>query len=224
MKKIIPTLSILLISLTSFSQITEGHISYKIDFSSDKPEIQKQIGMLQGSTIELYFKDQNTRSEMTMGVMMKITTISNNITSEMLMLMSGMMGNKASKTSLKDNTTQTLTDPKEEINVKLENATKDILGYKCKKAILTDKDGNELIFWYTEDIAINKKGQKNFSSKIPGVPLEYEMFQQGMKMLITATKIEPKLVKKPSDFFDIIIPEGYSILTEEEKLKIGMSN
>ena len=140
--------------LPLFGQMTEGHISYKMEATSDNPDMQMAVSMMQGSTLDVYFKEKQTRAEMKMGAMMNMTTISNENNGEMLMLMSGMVGQNAIKSNLKELDSAQAEKPKTEVT--LENETKVIEGYTCKKAIVTDEEGTESVFWYTEEISVDK--------------------------------------------------------------------
>ena len=96
MKKI-TTILVVLLGMFNFvgAQNMEGHISYKVEVSSDNPEIQPMLGMMNGSTLDLYFSDMNSRSEMKMGSIANTTTIMDLKTKKMLTLTSGMMGKNA---------------------------------------------------------------------------------------------------------------------------------
>lgn len=221
MKKIILTFALFIgIIFTSFSQLTEGHVTYKVDVATDNPELQMSAGMLQGSTMEMHFKENATRAELKMGAMMTVVTISDALSGDVLMLMSGMMGKNAIKTTTSDIDKVNAEKPTYEVT--LVDETKTIQEYTCKKAVLTDADGNETIFWYTEDIAISKKGQSSMNELVPGFPMEYEINNQGLKMTFTVTELEKKLDKKSNELFDLTIPEGYKTLTAEELKAMGM--
>lgn len=207
-------------TLLSFAQLTEGHISYKIDMTSDDPDMQMAIGMMQGSTLDVYFKDKATRAEMKMGALMNITTISNETTGDVLMLMSGMIGQNAIKTTTEELEKENPEKPKYE--VELVNETKTIEGYSCKKAILTDEEGNESVFWYTEEINISKKGQSYLNEDVPGFPMQYDLNNNGMKMTMVVSSLEKKLDKKSASLFEMTIPEGYKEMTMEELKSMGM--
>lgn len=220
MKRILFSIALTVITAVSANaQLKEGHASYKIDMSTDNPEMEMAIQMMQGSTLELYFSDDKSRTEMSMGSMMKITTITDAGSEEVLMLMSGMMGNKAVKSNLSDLEEEAGEQP--EYNVELTDEMKEIQGYKCKKAILTDEEGNEMIFWYTEEIEVNKKGQTYLNENVPGFPLEFEVSQGDMMMIMTSTGFEKK-IKNIGDQFDMSIPEGYEEMTREQLQSMGM--
>ena len=222
MKKII--LSLVFVASTAITlvaqQLTEGHITYKIDVSSDNPEMEMAVGMMQGSTLDILFKEKITRSEMKMGTMMTMTTITDEKSGELLMLMGGMMGNNAIKTTTDEMTENQPEKPK--YDVVLSDETKTIENYVCKKATLTDEEGGETVFWYTEDISVSKKGQSYLNEDVPGFPMQFEINNGGMKMKMTVTSLEEKLDKKSADLFKMNIPEGYKEMTLDDLKKMGM--
>jgi GLPGLI family protein len=221
MKKII--LSIVFLTSTVLSlvaQITEGHISYKIEMSSDNHEMAMAVGMMQGSTLDVFFKEKMTRSEMKMGTMMTMTTITDEKSGELLMLMGGMMGNNAIKTTTDEMTEIQPEKPK--YDVVLSDETKTIENHVCKKATLTDEEGGETVFWYTEDISVSKKGQSYLNEDVPGFPMQFEINNGGMKMTMTVTTLEEKLDKKSTALFKMNIPEGYKEMTLDDLKKMGM--
>jgi GLPGLI family protein len=205
-----------------FGQITEGHITFKLEMTSDNPEMQAAAAMLQGSLLDIYFVDKSTRSEMKMGSMMNVTSVTNEKSGDVLMLMSGMVGFNAIKTTIRE-----LEDGQGELpkmDISLVEEKKDILGYPCKKAILTDDQGTESVFWYTESIQASKKGQSYLNDKVPGFPLEYDISNSGIKMTLTATSVIDALKKKEKDeLFKMDIPEGYKQMTLADLKKMGMN-
>jgi GLPGLI family protein len=208
-----------IVVFTAQGQITEGHVSYKIDCVSDNPDMQMAVTMLQGSTMEIYFTEGLTRSEMKMGTMMNISTLTNEKSGDFLMLMSGMVGKNAVLTTLDEMNKEKEETP--EMEVTLVDETKVIMGYVCKKAIITAEDGSESVFWYTEEIKVASKGQSYLNEKVPGFPLEYEINNSGLKMVLTVTDIEKK-IKKAGDLFDFKIPEGYKQMTIDQLKGMGM--
>ena len=221
MKNFILTL-FLALSLTYSlkAQLTEGHFTYTIEASSENPDMQMVTGMMQGSTLDIHFKDKITRSEMKMGSMMNIVTVSNENSGEILLLMSGMIGKNAIFMTTEE--VEALSEGKPEMNVELLDETKTIEGYLCKKAVLSDENGGESIFWYTEEIEISKVGQTYLNKEVPGFPMEYDLNNNGLKMTMTVSKFEKKLDKNIKSLFDMNIPEGYKTLTLEELEKMGM--
>jgi GLPGLI family protein len=220
MKKLILSLTFAVITcLSAQAQLTEGHVKYEINMTSDNPEMEMAISMMQGSTLDLYFSGEKTRSEMSMGSIMKMVTLTDSKTEEMLMLMSGMMGNSAIKSTFSEIEAENEETP--EIEVEVLDETKTIEGYLCKKALVTDADGNEMVFWITEEIEVNKKGQSYLNEKVPGFPMEFELNQGDMKMSMLVTTFEKK-IKNTKEIFDMVIPEGYKEMTMDQLKSMGM--
>lgn len=222
MKKIFFSMAVVVLSTLSLTaQIKEGSVKYSVEVSSTNPELEMQLAMLQGSTFELFFKENMSRSEMSMGSMMKITTITNTEAENSIMLMSGMMGNTAVKMSAED-----LKKGEENVDgteITLVDETKEIQGYNCKKAISTNEEGQESVIWYTEDLAINKLGQNYLNKQVPGFPLEFEINQGEVKMTMVSTEVNKKLDKKKAkELFDTSVPEGYTEMTPEQLQEMGM--
>ena len=222
MRKLLFTLAAVALSTLGLNaQLSEGHVKYDIEMSSDNPEMQMQLAMMQGSKFELYFKDNLTRSEMSMGSLVKISTITNTDAANSLMLITGMMGNIAVKVTPEDIETAELEAPKME--VEFVDETKVIQGYTCRKAVVTDEEGYESIFWYTEDIELNKKGQSYLNGDVPGFPLEFEINRKEVKMTIVTTEFSKKLDKKlAKELFDTTIPEGFKEISIDELSNMGM--
>ena len=221
MKNFILTLFLALsVTYSLKAQLTEGHFTYTIEASSENPDMQMVTGMMQGSTLDIHFKDKITRSEMKMGSMMNIVTVSNENSGEILLLMSGMIGKNAILMTTEE--IEALSADKPAMNVELLNETKTIEGYLCKKAVLSDENGGESIFWYTEEIEISKVGQTYLNKEVPGFPMQYDLNNNGLKMTMTVSKFEKKLDKNIKSLFDMNIPEGYKTLTLEELEKMGM--
>jgi GLPGLI family protein len=183
----------------SFSQISEGRISYSIKINVTNPDMAMVAGMLDGSKMELYFSKNQTRSELNMGMIMNITTISDADKDSLVMLMGGMMGKKAIKTSIAEMTNKMGTDSISKLQLLEE--TKKILDYTCKKALLIDGSGNRSEFWYTNDIQVSKLGQTYLNADIPGFPMEFELNNNGVNMKLIATEFVKDLSVSSHFFF-----------------------
>lgn len=224
MKKIALVLAMTAItSIMSFAQLEEGFISYEIEVSSDNPDMAMAVTMFAGSKMDLYFDDNKARTELNMGTYMNMSTVVDNETKEVLLLMGGMMGNKAVLTNTdemgaKDTAEEEIEDPK----ITLTSEEKEIAGYNCKKAIIADEEGNEVEYWYTEDIKPVSTDEKSTISKLPGLALQYSLDNGEMIMTFTASKIEDSLDKKTKkEKFSFEIPSGYEEMTFEQFSKIG---
>jgi GLPGLI family protein len=218
MKVIFYIILLLFVSFSTNAQLTEGHFTYSIEMKSDNPDLQMAIGMMQESSMDLFVLGSKTRVDMKMGTMMELSTITDQ-SEEVLLLMSGMFGKNAIVTSVSE-----LEKNKEEFpepTLTLSDKTKNIKGFTCKKALLTDADGNESLFWYTDEIVVSKKGQSYLSSNVPGFPLEYSIKVNGMTMVLTVSDIVKKLDKSQKKNFEIKIPEGYTEMTLDELQGLG---
>lgn len=217
MKKI----SFILLFLTSiffFSGFTftgtdfEGKVTYSI--SVDNPNMPPQAkAMIEGSEVIVYIKGTKSRADVNMGFQ-NTTTITDTKANTSVMLME-VMGNKykIKPDDKKD------TEKKSDVSVKYLDDTKEIAGYKCKKAEITFKDNTETkqttTIYYTEEIS-NHMGYDSRNSQfkdIKGMPLEYEIqAQNGMKMKMSAKSVNKESV--PENKFDI--PSDYKETTMEQ--------
>ena len=218
MKSILFFIFLLIVSFSINAQLTEGHFTYSIEMKSDNPDMQMAIGMMQESSMDLFVLGSKTRVDMKMGTMMEISTITDN-SDKVLMLMGGMLGKNAIITSVSEleKNKADLPEPK----LTLIDETKTINGFKCKKALLNDAEGNESLFWYTDEIVVSKKGQSYLSSNVPGFPLEYSIKVNGMTMVLTVSEIVKKLDKSQKKNFEIKIPEGYTEMTLDQLQVLG---
>lgn len=208
------TLVIALFTALSFvnAQKEEAHIIYDITMESSDPQVQAQLGMLAGSSLEMTFKDEQSKQVFSMGALMTTTTVSDRSSGKGMMLMSGMMGKYGALMDLD----QMKTDQEEaDVEVELIDETKDIQGYTCKKAIIIDEEGNESTFWYTDEIGMPETDSQFFKKEIPGMPLEFSVNTPQMVMTMSASEIKTK-VKKAKKVFELEIPEGYSEKSFEE--------
>jgi GLPGLI family protein len=223
MKKIVLFFAMTIVTTAmSFAQLEEGHIEYSIEMSSDDPEIAGMASMFNGSTMNLYFSDELARTELDFGSMMSISTVVNSETDKVLLMMGGMMGNKAVLT-----TSDEMAEGEDVEDIEMtwtySKETKKILDYTCKKAIGTDTDGNEIAYWYTEKIKPANTDNNSALAKLPGLALEYEVDREGMIMTFTASKVKTSLdsATKASKF-SFAIPEGYTEMTYDEFTSMGM--
>lgn len=208
-------------SVMSFAQMEEGHIVYDIEMTSDDPDMAMAVMMFSGSKMNLYFGDNKARTDLDMGAMMSMSTVVDNETEEILILMGGMIGEKAVLTNSEE--MEADQEEVEEPTVTLTKEKKEIAGYKCKKAIITDADGNEMEYWYTEDIKTVTTDKKAAISKLPGLALQYAVDREGMMMSFTAKTVETSLDKETiKEKLSLEIPEGYEEMTYEEFTSMGM--
>ena len=188
--------------------------------SSEDPDMAMAVMMFSGSTMDLYFANDMARTDLSFGSLMSMTTVMNSATEEVLILMGGMMGDKAVLTNSEE--MELDEEEVEDPTVTLTKEKKEILGYKCKKAIITDADGNEMDYWYTEEIKTISTDSKSTISKLPGLALEYSVDREGMMMSFTAKKVKTSLDEATKESkLSMEIPDGYEEMTYEEFTSMG---
>jgi GLPGLI family protein len=208
------TLIHLFFVVISFGQNENGRVSYDVFVSSDDPQVQAYISNMEGSMLELYFHDGKVKSEFFMGEFMTRTTIDHKGNDTTLMLIDGMMGRIATKIT-DDDLSDEQKLAKAKIDVELVEGSKDVMGYACKKAIITGEDDNETIVWYTTDIVPAFRKGQYLHEDIPGVPLELNSAWGKMDLKFVAFEYKKKL-KKPEEVFSTEIPSGYVLKTAAE--------
>jgi hypothetical protein len=193
----------LLLSGVFFSvsaQDFEGVVTYKINFVNPTPEMKEMQGMLP-ETMDYLLKGNMTRMEMEMMGGSLITIMNGETkTSDVLM---DMMGQKIHTESTMDDFEKGM----DMTDVKVHSGdTKEIAGYSCKKITGKSADGYPVEIYFTDAI---QSGVFNAMlgkiADVNGLPLEFTVTNQGMKMLLTATEIKSKDIS--NDLFEI--PEGY---------------
>jgi len=211
--KILSLLTTFVLAIGLMAQ--EATIKFELTMESDDPQAQAQMAMMANSSMTMFMKGKMFRQEMNMGNGLIITTtIVDGEQEKGIVLIEGMMGKTASPF---DSNEQKEEDEAEEADVEIEftDETKEILGFDCKKAIIYDEEGNEAIYWYTEEIALPDTEQKYINEKIPGMPLEFSVEQPQFKMVFKAIEYDDK-VKKAKEVFDIKVPEGYTEKSMDE--------
>lgn len=195
----------------SFAQLKEGVLTYDMSFSTNNPDMAPAISMMQGSKMIMSFMPGKTRSEVTMGMMSTVVTIADEKSKKAIMLMNVMGSKYAMNTELdKDNGAD-----KSGYETETTGETKDIMGYTCTKVIMTDEQGSPITMWVTKEISAYTKGQKYHNPDVEGFPMSISMSQNDMNIDMTVTAVNKKVDKK---VFNMKIPEGYQLTTEEEMM------
>ncbi|OJU76392.1 MAG: hypothetical protein BGO09_15810 [Bacteroidetes bacterium 47-18] len=217
MKKVFSLLASLLCVMVALGQVKEGKVTFNMQFNSDDPQVQSQIGILQGSKMIMYFSPEFNRVELSMGGMMEVTTIADVKSKESLVLMGGMMGQKAIKMNADDLKNIDVKKPA----IKKTGETKTIAGYKCVKYIVTT-DETVVNIWTTNDLIAAKDGMQYVNEEIPGFPLEFEASVMGMSLVGTASEVQKGLGKSnKKELFSMAIPSGYEEMSADDLNEMG---
>ena len=182
----------------------EGEINYKITYS-DVPEDMKMALSMMPTKAKMILKNEWSRYEQSMGLVGNMAVISNSLTKKSFSLVD-FLGKKIAIENKDTSSVQSVYKKIEHTKLK-----KKIAGYKCKKILLTDTANNLSEIWVT------KKIQASSFSGVPleisgGFVLEYVVKTKGMKMTISATKVE----KRKVTVSEFKIPDGYEKMTLEE--------
>lgn len=198
-----------LFSFQTFAKEFKGVITYKITVEGSG--VTDEMKNMMPKTMTMTIMGNKARSEMIMS-MGKTVSITDGDTKETITLMD-MMGQKI---AIKTNYDEIKAELAKSPNVKVEvtSETKDILGYTCKKAVVTNPDdGTEIIVYYTEELGSSAINFDNPQFKdINGVMLEFEIPNEQFTMKFSAVSVEKKSVSED----EFTIPDGYQIKTKEE--------
>ncbi|MCK4288864.1 MAG: DUF4412 domain-containing protein [Bacteroidales bacterium] len=219
MKKVIQLILIATTFVFAFTNVSfaskkpfKGIITYKITFPNSEFDQATLAMMPKVMTVTIKGNMSKTSLNMGMGTQSTIFNGDNKTATTLI----NMMGQKYAIQITREDIDKEIADQPKPI-VKYLDETKEIAGYKCKKAeiIFKNDDDNEVTFtvYYTDELggkALNS-GQALYS-EIDGVLLEYEIDAKGMAMKFEATSVEKKNVSDKE--FDI--PEDYKITTKDE--------
>lgn len=220
MKKLLSKIAIasILLGHTGYTAVAqskktfEGTIVYSLNFDEAGLD-PASASMLQGREMIISIKGDKSKMEMDMG-MMKTATISDNKAGTAVTLMD-IMGQKMALKMTKEEIEKQRSEVKEP-TIKYTDETKEIAGYKCKKAIAITEEGDELAIYYTDDIPSGSNTPNNQFKGLKGFPLEYQANQNGLKMLVTAKSV--KVGKVDDSKFKI--SSEYKEVTQEELQKM----
>lgn len=200
------------ITATAMSKDFKGVISYKISY----PGLDIDPGMMamMPKMATLTIKGDMSKFEINMGQMGSQVQIIDGNAKTVTTLMD-MMGQKFYYIESEDEISAEVDDT-DEIRIDIKDETKEIAGYKCKKALVTVNDsGDEMIFtiFFTEEIGSSALNIDNpYFKEIPGAMLEFEIDAGQGRMKMEATSVSKKTV--PDSEFSI--PEGFQKKTSAE--------
>lgn len=218
MKKIIKFIPALVLLLNfqfalAGDKIKEGKVTFEITIDNAE-EMNDQMLAMMPKEMVVYFKGDNSRGEMDM-MGGKVITITDGKTGESTSCMD-IMGKKQAIKSTKEDAEKER-EKLGEYEVKHSDETKEIAGYKCKKATVVFKDPEKsgpIDIWYTDELEASNSAKYSWKG-IDGYMMEFSVNQKGMGMKFTCTEVKKQEVK--DDMFKI--PEGYTVMTQEEVMK-----
>lgn len=218
MKILLSVLTSLYFSITSFcsfaqKQFTEGSLVYKISIEPGKSEAPV-VNSLNGAELTLYLKPYASRSEMKSSLGIESTVYDNRSASGYILkeysgqklMISMSEANWAQKNKMYENLSFTIVD--EEINIG---------EYKCKKATAVLADGKVFTVYFDPSVQISNKKYNNAFSKLPGLPVQYELQSGNLNFKYTLIKVDYEVV--PQSRFEAP-KSGYRVMTYEENQQL----
>ncbi|SFU30615.1 GLPGLI family protein [Pustulibacterium marinum] len=218
--------AILVLGITSaFAQKTlkNATVTYQMSTDAMNPQTNEEMTI----NMELVLKVLNKKAAIDMnmnlmGMQMNMKTSLDTESKNGILLMDVMGQKMAAKINPADyDTMKSQNKVETPQSVEKTNKTKTILGYLCKHAIVTGKDGSVSDVYYTEklnNLDIDGANQVAISG-VDGLPLEYVTKAHGATITVTVEGIEENTVKA-SDFMSSI-PEGYTEVTYEQLTSMG---
>lgn len=186
-----------------------GMLYYVIDVEAaiDSLEIKQAVGLMRNSSMKLYFAPNKSRMDFILGQMSKNSVIVNEEVDSALVIISNPKTPSAYTASLSELQSFQGKEPKS--MVELVDERKVILGYTCKKAIVTTL-GQKTTYWYTEELDLNLVGQSIKKVGVPGFPLQFSKVSNGVLMNYQLANIEWGLTPfQLATLFNIVIPTGF---------------
>ena len=169
----------------SFSQDFEGTILFEFTYMNLTEEMKK---MLPEEPPQSIFSIKGTKLKMEMDMMGTEMVMISDVTTNTSTSYTDVMGQKIKTISKLDDG--------EEIEVILiDGETKRIAGYLCKKAIIKQADSPDVEVYYTEDLkSVAFSSMQSQFKKLKGIPLEYQVHNEGMSMITSAKEVIKKSI------------------------------
>lgn len=197
-------ISILALSYSiSLAQGFEGIIKFSISYEEMPAEMGEAVAMLPKEQI---FYIKGTKSKFVQNSSMSNTTVISDSDDKSSIVLMEAMGQKYKMTMTSEEVEEMEQETMDAIQIEYVNESKTIAGYSCKKAIVKMEGmDEEAVFYYTDKIPpLKLSGMEGLHLK--GLPLEYIISMEGMKMVMKATSVEKTSVANST--FDV--PEGYT--------------
>ena len=201
-----------------YAQIREGILTYKVELSTENNEMKDALDMFSNSNLTIYFDAYRTRSEMNIGNVIDMITISNILSEEVTVLINSVSGKTAISSSISDYKMMIDTNSN---SYHTTDSIIEIKGFECKEIITKNVFGENKSLWLTEAIFLNSIGHNFFYHPYSGTPLKYDIIYNGINMSLTLIDFQhaEKNALNTDQLFDTTIPEGYLLVTKDQLFK-----
>ena len=167
------------------SQDFEGTIRYEISYLNLTEDMKR---MLPKENPESLFSIKGNKTKMEMDMMGSKMIVISDTETNVSTSYTDFMGQKIKNVVPMEDA--------EEVEIKLvDSDTKTIAGYLCKKAIMKQSGMPDMEVYYTEEL--KSEALSSFNSqfkKLKGIPLEYQIHQQGITMVSSAKEVIKKTI------------------------------
>jgi GLPGLI family protein len=192
-------------------KVTEGKIVYGITLSGDADGM---MAAMMPTEMTMRFKGTKARTEMISSMSETVILTDSKVKNEGTILLDIMGSKYAMKMDEKSIKEQEDKLPK--YDVKETTETKDIAGYKCKKAILTNTaNKEEVIVYYTEEIPNMENTLTAQFKSLKGMPMEFTAKMNEVSMTLLVKSITKEKVEDAA----FLVPSEYKVVTQEELMK-----
>ena len=188
-------------SASAQMMLEKGSITMEMTDISSTGAQAAELGMLKGAEMTVHFSgDKSLTSISLMGGMMNMSTLVNKSTNKTDILIDAMGSKMWAEETTEAANENDIAKSVEGMNVKYdESQTKEILGYKVIKAMITraDQPNMKMEAWITEEIKIKSDfipGMEDL--KLKGYPLEITIDANGTKMSIVTKDIKNTVDEK----------------------------
>ena len=211
------------LSINLFAQkdIEEGFLKSKTTISSENEQIKSQLSMMGDLISYMYFKGNNSRSEMKNPISGSNIMIVNGDAKKTLLLLDNPMMGKLYKESDINISKEDLSN----INFTETGDSKTILGYECKGydfVIKTNGFENKITMYTTDKVKATNQNNLGLGSKSKGIPMYIvtDVTEAGIKMKMIIEVIEIRSESVEDAKFKLAIPDGYSKMEDPKPANI----
>ena len=204
------------LSATGQKRLTEGVLQYNISIVSSKAGANS-INSLNNAELLVYIKPTASRAEMKSTLGTESTVFNNRANSGYIL--KEYSGQKLMITLTAANWDQK-NKPYENLNFSISNELTTIGTYSCKRATATMPDGKTFIVYFDPTVVIANTNYNNAFTKLPGLPVQYEIQSGDLNFKYTLTNLSYETV--PTVKFDAP-KSGFRVMTYEENQQLKKS-
>jgi len=214
MKRVIQFFVLLLVSISAFSQrrLTEATIRYSISLADTTDSSLNEL--FNSAQYTCHLKGINSRTDLVTG-MGKQTTLLLGKSGTAVLLKE--FGSQRYLTRLTSPQWNALNQKYEDNKLEITGDTTRLLGFLCKKAIITLQDGTQHEAWFTTELVPVYRDFQLMAKKLPGLLMQYEANIGANHVIYRIMEINYNPV--PQALFDIPT-SGYRLLDFEKNVQL----